>query len=145
MNAESYEAEIGINLLDLLDTVSTSYADVKEQVREILLVVNNVMSRLADGIHGFEDTVDSSEKYLWIVPGVLFGVSILVCISALGVLLAWKNKSGTKIQHFLSYALLPFLIMATTACWLLAIAASFGTMASSGMCAVHLGLLRVQL
>ena len=133
VDTNNFEAELGVNLLDLLETVSLEYDDVNAMVTEILTTVKNVVARLSNGIHGFEQSVDKTETFLWVVPGVLFAVSLLVAISALGVVLAWKNKSGTRLQTFLSYGVLPIMILATTACWVVAITAGFGTMTSSGM------------
>eukprot|EP00339_Tiarina_fusa_P000642 CAMPEP_0116998862 /NCGR_PEP_ID=MMETSP0472-20121206/1785_1 /TAXON_ID=693140 ORGANISM="Tiarina fusus, Strain LIS" /NCGR_SAMPLE_ID=MMETSP0472 /ASSEMBLY_ACC=CAM_ASM_000603 /LENGTH=923 /DNA_ID=CAMNT_0004698141 /DNA_START=148 /DNA_END=2919 /DNA_ORIENTATION=+ len=131
---ENFESELGINLNDLLDTVSLRFEDVDAYVTEILVVVETVVTRVSDGAIAFEESVDTTEQILWIVPAVLFAVSMLVAIAALGVLLAWKNKSGARIQAVLSYGVLPLLILVSTACWIITIAAAFGTMTSSDFC-----------
>jgi ABC-type multidrug transport system permease subunit len=103
-----------------------------ELVNFQLGLVKNGVDRIDGGMVTFEESVDTVDELMWIVPGLLFAVSMLTAISMLGVLLAWKGKSGVRIQRAMSYFVLPLLIVASIACWIAAIMASFGTMVSSG-------------
>jgi ABC-type multidrug transport system permease subunit len=125
-------SELGIDLNDLVDTLAGDFDEMMELVNSQLGLVKNVVDRIDGGMVTFEESVDTADEIMWIVPGLLFAVSMLTAISMLGVLLAWKGKSGVRIQRAMSYFVLPLLIVASIACWIAAIMASFGTMVSSG-------------
>ena len=76
--------------------------------------------------------VDISEEYIWVIPGLLLFVSILAAISIVGVVLAWKGKSGTLFQHGMSYVVLPLLLLATIICWIVMVVLSLSTMIGTG-------------
>jgi hypothetical protein len=126
------ENELGIDLNDLVNTLAGEFNEMMELVNFQLGIVKNGFDRIDGGMVTFEETVDTADEMMWIVPGLLFAVSMLTAISMLGVLLAWKGKSGVRIQRTMSYFVLPLLIVASISCWIVAIIASFGTMVSSG-------------
>lgn len=94
--------------------------------------VKNIVQSLETGIIRFEDSMSTGEDYMWIIPGLLFAVSLLTACAMLGVLLAWKDKSGTRVQNIMSYFVLPLLIVVSGACWVAVSVTSVGTMLSAG-------------
>jgi hypothetical protein len=129
---DDIESELGIDLNDLVDTVSDQYDEVNGNVTYQLGLVKNVVEKIDTGLATFESSIKTVEGFMWIVPGLLFAVSLLAAVSTFGVLLAWKDKSGARIQRIMSYFVLPMLIIISTGCWIIVICASFGTMISSG-------------
>lgn len=128
------EAVLGIDLMDIINSVSDEYERLKEEMSSQLETGYLVVRQVQDGLSTFEVSVDETEEFLWIIPGLLFGIGILTAISILGVILAWKDQSGSRFQFTMSWVILPLLCMSMLACWGLVMAYSLGAMVGTDAC-----------
>ena len=128
------ESELGINLDHLLNSVGYKFSDLNAEVDYQCRRVSNVVEKVDDGLQVYEDSFNSVEKFLWIVPLLLLAVSLVAAIATFGVILAWNKKSSKQIQQVMSYLVLPMLIIVSIACCISATIASVGIMLSSGKC-----------
>lgn len=128
------EAELGIDLNQMVSLLELEYRGLSEEVNRNVSTVGKLIDDIETGLYDFEDYVNRVDSLMWIVPGFLFAVSLLAAISMLGVLLAWKEKSGRTFQRAMTYVILPTLMVASIACWVVVLCTSFGTMVSSDMC-----------
>jgi len=62
----------------------------------------------------------------------LLAVGIVTALATFGVVMAWKQDSRPRLQRFMSYGVLPGLIIVCLLCWILAIGATVSTAASTG-------------
>ena len=128
------EAELGIDLRQMVLLLESDYRGLSEEVNRNVTTVGKLIDDIETGMYDFENYVNRVESLLWIVPGFLFAVSLFAAISMLGVLLAWKEKSGRVFQRAMTYGILPTLIVLSIACWVIVLCTSFGAMVSFDMC-----------
>lgn len=128
------EATLGIDLRQMVSLIESDYRGLSEEVNRNVTTVGKLIDDIETGMYDFENYVDRVEGLLWIVPGFLFAVSLFAAISMLGVLLAWKEKSGRVFQRAMTYVILPTLIVLSIACWVIVLCTSFGAMVSFDMC-----------
>ena len=132
VDADQLEVVLGFDLRDLATIVSEEFPVINEAVKQNTTTVQTLLSRIDTSLTDFEAYIDKAEDFMWIVPGLLFAVSMLAAITMLGVLLAWKEKSGRCFQRTMSYITLPLLLIVTLMCWALVISSSFGAMITYG-------------
>jgi hypothetical protein len=126
------ETELGIDLGILHGIAIDGFRVTSDLVDTRLSFFYNAMAQMQNGSIAFEEHIQEAESFMWIVPGLLFTVSILSALAMLGSVLAWKQKSGDRIEFALSYLLLPTLIVVSIGCWIIVAMASFGAMITSG-------------
>mmetsp|Transcript_58465 Transcript_58465/g.143000 ORF Transcript_58465/g.143000 Transcript_58465/m.143000 type:complete len:861 (+) Transcript_58465:464-3046(+) len=131
---DELENVLGIDLMEIINQVADEYDRLKQEVSSQLAMGNAIADQVQTGITTFEVSVDETEQYLWIIPGLLFGVGILTAISILGVILAWKDRSGSRFQCTMSWVILPLLCTAMMACWGCVMAYSFSSMVGTDAC-----------
>jgi hypothetical protein len=129
-----FEARIGIDLNELINSITKDYDSMMGTSQENIDFVHGLLQSLEEGLVSFENFVAGTEDLLWMIPAVLFAVSIFTALAVLGVLLAWREKSGKKVQNTMAYVVLPLLMAATIACWFIVIFSSLGTMVGSDVC-----------
>ncbi len=127
-----FEAEFGIDLTEIIGSVADEYDRLREEVTTQLDLGNNIVDRVESSLTTFESSVTTSEKYMWVIPALLFVVSVLAALSILGVVLAWRDRSGIRFQRFMSWGVLPLLIIVATSCWVVVLMASLGSMVGTG-------------
>lgn len=132
VNQSDMDAELGVDLGVLLHVMFDDLNNTHEFVEDRLAFFNNVVEKMQTGTDAFDEHVQKVEYWMWIVPGVLFTVSVLAAVSILGALMAWRKKSGVRFQMVMSYIVLPLLILTSIACWTIVVMASFGTILGSG-------------
>jgi hypothetical protein len=128
------EDELGFDLKQMVSLLESEYQSLSKEVNRNVSTVGKLIDDIETGLYDFEGYVNHVESVMWIVPGFLFAVSLLAAISMLGVLLAWKEKSGRTFQRTMTYVILPTLIVASITCWVIVLCTSFGAMVSSDMC-----------
>lgn len=126
------EVEIGIDLGTLFRIVTTDYHTTKSLLDARLSFFFNALQQMDNGSSRFKDHVNEVESMLWMIPGLLFSISIISASAMFGTLLAWKKKSGDRLQMTMSYLLFPALITVALSCWFLVSLTSVGTMLTSG-------------
>ena len=132
IDPSTLQIQLGINLGDLTGFLTSEFENLSNQVERNVSLVNSYLVEIDDGLNQFQLYVDNAAGMLWFIPAVLFAESVLVALSMLGALLAWKGKSGRVFQRLMSYVVLPFLLLVSIASWIVVVAAAFGTMMSSG-------------
>ena len=132
VDPDQLELVLGFDLRDLATIISDEFPVINEAVEQNTTTVQKMLSRIDTSLTDFEAYIDKAEDFMWIVPGLLFAVSMLASITMLGVLLAWREKSGKCFQRTMSYVTLPLLIVVTLMCWALVISSAFGAMITYG-------------
>lgn len=134
VNNNDFEFFIGVDINGLIETI----IDQQYRLREDIETKFSDEYSLVDGIVYGLSTVDlymkGTEKVIWILPGLLLAIGGLTTMSIVGVVLAWKKKSGARFQRFMSFVVLPFLILTATICWLMLMALSLSTMVGTDIC-----------
>lgn len=134
VQAEDIETVVGFDLNALITSVTDEYEDTVADARAEIAYYRDWIALLEDGVLSFEDSVDKAKEWLWVVPGIICAVSIVTVASMVGVLLAWKERSGRRIQAFLSYGLLPIMMVVAVLCWIIVCVSAFGTMVGADVC-----------
>ena len=96
--------------------------------------IEDVLDTFEDAASMMEVSFDRAESVVWLVPGLLLAVSIVTALATFGVILAWKQESGLRLQRCMSYGLLPALIALCLLCWILCIATTVTTTLSADFC-----------
>lgn len=130
---ESDTTVLGVNLQGLSNLISNDYISLQMEVTDNMTKIENMLQAVEEAVEILETSFHHTENIIWLVPGLLLGVSILTALATFGVILAWKQESGPRLQCFMSYGVLPALIAACILCCLLAVASSVSSAASAGM------------
>lgn len=133
-NATINEDIAGIDLGSFSDLTKDEFLELKSILAENLTLVNDTLASIQDIKDQVEQSISYTEEYSWVVPGILLGVAVAIILAMLGVVLAWKEKSGRRVQGFMSYGVLPFLIALCLVCWIGTISAGVGAMSSGDAC-----------
>jgi hypothetical protein len=129
---QTLEAELGVDLSTIVQSVADDYNRLKEEVTAQLSTGNYIVDKIGNGLMQVEGSVATTKDYMWAIPVLLFGISILSAISIFGVIMAWKEKSDARFQRVMSWVVLPLLILASIACWMVVVFASMGSMIGTG-------------
>jgi hypothetical protein len=127
-----FQVEFGIDLTEIIGSVSGQYDQLRAEVTTQLDLGNTIVDSVERVMGSLENSIATSENFMWFIPGLLFAVSALASLSILGVVLAWKDRSGIRFQGFMSWGVLPFLIVVATLCWVVVLMASLGSMVGTG-------------
>lgn len=127
-----FQAEFGIDLTEIIGSVAGQYDQLRAEVATQLDFGNSIVDRVESSLASLESSIATSENYMWVIPGLLFAVSVLSALSIVGVVLAWRDKSGIRFQSFMSWGVLPLLIIVATSCWVVVLMASLGSMVGTG-------------
>lgn len=134
VNAGEFEEVLGVDLNALVATVTDEFALVMEISEAKVEYVQDLLQSIDGGLVAYETSVETVEGWIWMIPATLFAVSVLTIVASMAVLLAWKGNAGKKMQNTMSYVILPLLMAATIACWIIVLVTSLGTMLGSDMC-----------
>jgi hypothetical protein len=121
-------SELGVNLTGIVQSIT----DLNKEVKNKISLGNTIMNRMEKGVILLEASVTKTEQYMVIIPALLFAITVLTAFSMMGVVMAWKEKSGVRFQRTMSYVVLPLLILASIACWMVVVFWSTGSMVGSG-------------
>jgi hypothetical protein len=132
------ESELGVDLTEIVGSVADQYDRLREELMTQLELGNAIVEKVESGLASLESSVATSVEYMWVIPGLLLAISFLAMTSILAVVLAWKNKSGIRFQIFMSWVVLPFLIIVATSCWVVVLMASLSSMVGTGKCSARL-------
>lgn len=135
------EAELGIDLGILHGILYQDYRLTETLVDARLHFFFNAIGQLGNGSAIFEDHVTETESMMWMVPGLLFSISVISAGAMFGTLLAWKKKSGDRLQMTMSYVLLPSLVIVALSCWAVVSLTSVGAMLTSGKSPINFGMM----
>ena len=84
------EVQLGIDLSLLHEILNQNYHETSNLVDARLNFFYNALYQLENGSSIFNDHVIETESVMWMVPGLLFSVSVLSAGAMFGSLLAWK-------------------------------------------------------
>jgi hypothetical protein len=132
VSPESFETDLGVDLTYIVQSVAEEYDRLQGEVSAQLAVGNNLVDKITNGVSDFETSVAVTEEYMWAIPALLFAIGVLSATSMLGVVMAWKEKSGVQFQRTMSWIVLPLLILASIATWMVVVFASMGSMVGTG-------------
>lgn len=133
-NASSVGYDLGIDLEGFAAQASADFSTLKMIVENNLTTFNDTVQNIQDIKEEVEVNLEYTQRYSWIIPGLLLGVAITATFAMLGVTLAWRGKSGKTFQKGMSYAALPMLIVFSLVCWTLTMAAAAGTISTGDAC-----------
>jgi hypothetical protein len=131
------ELILGVDLPNLAKLISDDFFVLDFYVSDNVTSVEQVLNIIEDSVDIIEFSFGQTEKIIWLVPGLLLGVSISAAMATFGVILAWKHESGLRFQRFMSYGVLPVLSALCIVCWILGIGTTLSTAMSSGMSHVY--------
>jgi len=134
VNETAFESLLGVDIRDIIGTIVEQQDRLREEVESRLSVGQSFVNGLEEGLSSLEISIDKSGEFVWIVPGLLFGICVLAIASILGVVLAWKEKSGVGLQRVMSYVVLPLLILTAVVFWLIVVLSSLSTMIGTDVC-----------
>ena len=134
VNSSDFESLLGVDINGIIETIVEQQYSLREDVETRLSTGQFFADGIESGLSTLEIYADESEKYVWILPGLLLAISALTAISIIGVVLAWKEKSGVRFQRVMSYVVLPLLILAAIVCWIMVMMLSLSTMVGTDIC-----------
>jgi hypothetical protein len=133
-NVSDAEAELGVELDTMLDHFLKNYSSLEQEISLNILDIDIILANVEDSLEFVEASYAESDRYLWMVPGILFLLGSLSLITMFGVFLAWKRNSYRRFQCLLSYGILPVFVALSVACWMIAVATAVTTAMSSDGC-----------
>jgi hypothetical protein len=133
-NATQDGVILGVDLKSFSEQASQYFDQLNEVVSENITDINATVERVQKLKDQVEAGIDQTQTYLWTVPIVLLIVAAAVTIAMLGVVLAWRRKSGQRFHCFMSYGTLPFLVALCVVCWVCTMAAAVGAITSGDAC-----------
>lgn len=133
-NREDVGIDFGIDLGTLFSSFDNDYEKFNETVKEEIRLARETIDQVTGAVDGMVSTMDTVEGRLWMIPGLLVALSVLSAAAMLGVLLAWKAKSGKKVQRVMTWFVLPGMVFLCIACWAVVVGMAIGSMVSSDMC-----------
>ena len=134
VNSTDLESIIGVDINDIIETIVEQQYVLREDITTDLSSRQSFVDGLQNRLMTIEDSIEESEPYIWILPGLLLIVSSLTLVSMGGVVLAWREKSGVRFQQVMSYVVLPLLIIVAIMCWVMVMILSFSTMVGTDVC-----------
>ena len=126
-----------VDLAGLSDMISVDYRSFEDAVAENTTKIEKVLRTIENSVDVLEFSFHKAENMVWVIPGLLLGISVVTAFSTFGVVLAWKQDSSLRFQRLLSYGVLPVLVLLAIACWALAIGASVSTAMSAGKSCIN--------
>lgn len=132
VNQTEKNTVLGVDLLGLSNLISRDYVTLQMDVTDNMTKIENMLQAVEEAVEILESSFNHAENVVWLVPGLLLGVSIVTALATFGVILAWKQESSPRLQRFMSYGVLPALIAVCILCWTLAIGSTVSTAASAG-------------
>jgi hypothetical protein len=129
----TFESLLGVDIRDIIGTLLQQQESLREEVESRLSIGQSFVNGTEKGLSTLGMSIDKFEEYIWIVPGLLLCISVLATISILGVVLAWREKSGVKFQRVMSYVVLPLLVLTAIVCWIVVVGLSLSTIVGTGM------------
>lgn len=131
-NQTSSEQLSGVDLLELADLISEQYFVIEGYVKRNVSDVESILDTIEEALNSVEATFMNVNQIVWLVPGLLLGVSIITAFGTFAVILAWKQESGLRFQRFMSYVALPLLVLLCTVSWILAATTFLSTAVTAG-------------
>ena len=134
INDTQFDQRLGENLLQLAHLLSVDYVALQGSISDNMTDIEEVLQIFEDAADMMEVSFDGAESVMWLVPGLLLAVSIVTALATFGVILAWKQESGLRLQRCMSYGLLPTLALLCGLCWILGIATTVTTTLGADFC-----------
>jgi hypothetical protein len=130
------EQLLGFNLAVMIDVYDDGslYLGVEEEIANTTKDVGTFLEYIDNALIVTETTTDTAEVYLWLVPGVLLITICATVAISIGTVYSWRRKSSQRMQNFLSYLVLPCLLIVSLACWSIAIASAIGSAVAADAC-----------
>eukprot|EP00547_Thalassionema_nitzschioides_P011092 CAMPEP_0194259380 /NCGR_PEP_ID=MMETSP0158-20130606/43430_1 /TAXON_ID=33649 /ORGANISM="Thalassionema nitzschioides, Strain L26-B" /LENGTH=612 /DNA_ID=CAMNT_0038999155 /DNA_START=572 /DNA_END=2407 /DNA_ORIENTATION=+ len=124
----------GVDLESIAAGIRQSVGDMDVLMNEDFKSLNQTLERVQNTKNQIEIVLDNTLQYSWTIPLILFTVALVVMISMMGVISAWRGRSGQNFQNFMSYGVLFFMIVFCTLGWVATIGTGVGGMVSVDIC-----------
>jgi hypothetical protein len=128
------EAALGVDLASMVELLNTNYTNLAHQVSGNLSDVNEVLQYYEEVLSIVETSFNEADKYLWLVPTMLFTLSLTTALIMVGVCCSWKRQSSRRFQRCTSYGILPVLIVLCLSCWFIATGSAIATAVGGDAC-----------
>ncbi|GAX22798.1 hypothetical protein FisN_24Lh079 [Fistulifera solaris] len=130
------EQLLGFNLAVMIDVYEDGslYLGVKEKIGNTTKDVGTFVEYMHDALILTETTAHTLDVYLWLIPGALLSTIGATVAVTIGAVFSWRRKSSQRMQNFLSYLVLPCLLIASLVCWSIAIASAMGSAVAADAC-----------
>jgi len=132
VNVSTAKRELGVDLVGLSNSISVEYVALQNKVTTNMIEIESILRSIEDSVEVVESTFGRAENVIWLVPGLLLGVSVATAFATFGVILAWKQESSLRFQRLMTYCVLPTLTLLCVLCWILAIGTIVSTAVSTG-------------
>jgi len=124
----------GFDLEAIFESIRSEYQVFENQVSGNISQVATILNEVESVIDAFEVSYEQVGNYMWVVPGVLLGLSILTVFTMFGVFVAWRQDSSLRLQRTLSWGILPLFIVFSIIFWIFAVVAAVTVAAGSDAC-----------
>lgn len=123
--------QLGIDISGMIDTFNTTYRRLsKTNVTDL----RRITSYLDEIVVFTESKYDEADNYFWVIPTFLIFLGAITCTALFGATLAWKRTSTRQMQGWLSYWLLPLLLISSFCCWIIAAGLAVATAIGNDAC-----------
>lgn len=131
---DAIEKMLGFELSAMIKVYRSDYLGVEANATKNTREVYRFMEHLDKAFAITESATEKAEVYLWLVPGILLSTICVVLAVSVGTIISWRRESSERMQLFLSYLVLPLLMVISLTCWALAIASAMGTAVATDAC-----------
>lgn len=132
--SDTMEAVMGFDMESVIDLYLRDYFELSVEISQSIEEVEQIIDYVSNSLNSVDKVANETDSYIWIVPAVLLALGTLTAIFLFGVFLAWKRDSNRNLQRFLSYGILPFFVIITLVCWVLATGAAISAAIGTDAC-----------
>jgi len=125
---------LGVDLNAMVQILVKDYSEVEEVVSKNVTEISRILNYIEEALDIFETSYEEVETYIWLIPGILIGLSSLTVLAMAAVVMAWKRESSRRTQRLVSYGILPLFIVLSITCWIIAISTAISTAVSNDAC-----------
>ena len=144
---EDFERQFGFNPQTFIRSTSSVYQSYVPAIADLLSTARQTGDSVTNMIRDIDDSVNTANEYLWIVPLVLCS-TMLIIFSQLALMIAVSYReqkfkgirtSTPKVEGCYRYTVLPLQILVVILSWLLVIVFFFGIVVTTDSCLPSFG------
>lgn len=133
-NSALVRAIYSIDLEVIFALIAPEIAEVDGRTEALIRSLQRILDQYGSVVAAADPYVSSARRYLWVPPVLLFSLSLGVGALILGVYSAWQRKSSSRYQNWLSYGVLPFVVICVLSCWVFLLGSIISTSIVSDIC-----------
>lgn len=136
---EFFKPQLGVDPRDVVSFLDREYNPFIVYAQENMGALQEVTVQFRGILGDIDNVTQESEDRLWVLPMLIMCITIFTVFSAIGTLVAIYREAiagskPTPCDKFLSWFILPAMIMWTILAWTLVICFCFGTVLTSDVC-----------